>query len=77
METNFTNIVYQVVLCRGTQPEDTVKAIVYIDSDKWLSVETAVKLATEKARKNLPGFEDADLVDYTYLGMQCQTVIIK
>lgn len=77
MDTKFTNVVYQIVLCRGTKPEDTVKAIVFIDSDKWLSVETGAKLATEKARKNLPGFEDADLVDYTYLGMQCQTVIIK
>lgn len=77
MDMNFTNVVYQIVLCRGTKPEDTVKAIVFIDSESWLSVETGVKLATEKARKNLPGFEDADLVDYSYLGMQCQTVIIK
>ena len=71
------SVVYHVVLCRGNQPEDTVKAIVYIDSDKWLSVENGVKLATEKARKNLPGFETADLVGYYYLGLQTQVVIIK
>ena len=63
-----TTYVMQIILDKCHKKMETATASVFVKAEDDVSMDTLVKLATNKARESLKGFEHAICIDYRYLG---------
>lgn len=63
------SFVMQITLDTSYQNGKLATAVVFVEADENVSIETLLELAEKKARKNIAGFEKAVCIDCRYLGL--------